>query len=38
MSDARQSVAVIRFDSGEEITLSRIPMEKVSNGMKFSSW
>jgi hypothetical protein len=36
--DARERVAVIRFDGGEEITLSRIPMEKMSNGMKFSRW
>jgi hypothetical protein len=34
--DARERVAVIRFHSCEEVTLSRIPMEKISNGMKFS--
>jgi hypothetical protein len=34
--DAKEPVAVIRFESGEELGLSRIPMEKMSNGIKFS--
>jgi hypothetical protein len=36
--DAKERVAVIRFESGEQLTLSRIPIEKESNGMKFSKW
>jgi hypothetical protein len=38
MSDARERVTVIRFESGQKLTRSRVPMEKVSNGMKFSRW
>jgi hypothetical protein len=36
--DAKERVAVIRFESGEELTRARIPMESVSNGMKFLRW
>jgi hypothetical protein len=36
--NANRRVVVIRLDTGEEITLPRIPMEKVSNGMKFARW
>jgi hypothetical protein len=36
--NAYQHVAVIRLDIGEELTLPRIPMKKVSHGMKFARW
>jgi ATP-dependent exoDNAse (exonuclease V) alpha subunit len=29
---------VVRFDDGHRHTLPRIPMDKSSNGMKFSRW
>jgi hypothetical protein len=29
---------VVKFDDGVERTLTRIPMEKVTNGMKFQRW
>jgi ATP-dependent exoDNAse (exonuclease V) alpha subunit len=28
----------MKLDTKEELTLSRIPMEKVSNGIKFARW
>jgi hypothetical protein len=31
-------VAVVKLDTKEELTLSRIPMEKISNGIKFTRW
>jgi hypothetical protein len=36
VTDAKERVAVIQFHSGEQLALSRILMEKVSNGMGFS--
>jgi hypothetical protein len=36
--DAKEGVAVIRFENGKELTLSLLLMEKVSNGMKVSRW
>jgi hypothetical protein len=34
----RQRTIVVEFDDGSERTLARIPMEKVTNGMKFQRW
>jgi flagellar hook protein FlgE len=31
-------MVVVEFDDGSERTLARIPMEKVTNGMRFQRW
>jgi hypothetical protein len=36
--EAYQRVAVTRPTSGEELTLSRIPIGKRANGLKFAGW
>jgi hypothetical protein len=33
-----EPLAAGRLDIGQELTLSHIPMEKISNGMQFSRW
>jgi hypothetical protein len=36
--DANERIVVIQFENGEQLTLSRIPIEKMSNGIKFERW
>jgi hypothetical protein len=36
--DLNERVVVMKLDTKEELTLFRIPIEKVSNGIKFARW
>jgi hypothetical protein len=36
--EQRNRTLVVEFDEGSETTLGRMPMEKVTNGMRFPRW